>query len=359
MHESAAMFRRSPHLLVTWRGSELLLVQCDHQRHFVVDDRLLGLLCQLENWTTWETLAEDNPSVTEDALSSLVELGVVVARTAPAGGGSGPPWWSEFDLAVHRQQNQGPPERPAGERTSEPPPAFKDPPSGHRTTLPAPGELPDRLDDLLARRRSVRAYGDGPLPLGHLSTLLHHSARVIDVVCDDELGEQALRPYPGGGARSELELYIVANDVDGLAPGAHYFDARAHQLVAVRPRDDYQASLNEWVVNATGASGGPPQALILVTAVFARVMWKYRWVGLGLVYADTGCLYQTLYLAATALGLAPCAIGSGPEADNAHWLGLDPLQESQVGCFVVGVAPRGPAEGELADDHKAQSRPVL
>jgi Nitroreductase len=70
--------------------------------------------------------------------------------------------------------------------------------------------------------------------------------------------------------------------------------------------------------------------VLVITAVFARVMWKYQGIGLSLIYKDTGCLTQTLYLVATALGLAPCAIGGGDERAVAHWLGLDPLVEAPV-----------------------------
>ena len=77
--------------------------------------------------------------------------------------------------------------------------------------------------------------------------------------------------------------------------------------------------------------------MLLVTAVFARVMWKYEGIGPGLIDRNVGCLYQTIYLVATALGLGPCAIGAGDEAANASWLGLDPLVESQVGCVLIGT----------------------
>lgn len=348
MVDPVARYRRSPFLLAEWRGGDLTLVQCDTQRRFLVDDRLLALLSMLDDWRTGRELAEAGYRVSAEMLGSLVGMGVI--EEAPADDHAGPGrdhrWWSPFDLAVHRQQNLGPPERDVGERIGPPPAAFKARPSGPTTPLPAPCELPARLDDVLARRRSIRKFTADRVDLGALSTLLYHSARVRAAVAEGPLGEEAFRPFPAGGARSELEMYVVANRVEGLLPGAHYFDARSHELILVRTSDEYQDGMNRWVANATGALGPPPAALVVITAVFARIMWKYRWVGLGLTYADTGCLYQTLYLAATALGLGPCAVGAAPEADNARWLGLDPLVESQVGCLVLGVPDLGPAVGE-------------
>ena len=88
-------------------------------------------------------------------------------------------------------------------------------------------------------------------------------------------------------------------------------------------------------------AGGIPetQALVIVTARFARVMRRYRSIAYALILRDTGVLYQTLYLAATDLGLAPCALGVGDAAIFAEATGLDPLIEGSVGEFLLGGRP--------------------
>jgi SagB-type dehydrogenase family enzyme len=49
-----------------------------------------------------------------------------------------------------------------------------------------------------------------------------------------------------------------------------------------------------------------------------------------------GVLYQTMYLTATAMGLAPCAIGGG-DADRFAWAaGTDYYAETSVGEFLLG-----------------------
>lgn len=333
LRKPALRYRRSPFLLVYWEGRNVILIQCDSLRRFRVDQRLLDLLSRLDVWQTPDELARDG-SVSLDDLERLHGLGVV-ERSDSEPDGAQATGWSAFDLVVQRQQNIG---GEVEDLQGLPPAAFKPRPPGAATSLPPARPLPDRLDEVLDARRSIRKYGRLPLDLGDLSALLHHSARVQKVVEDPRLGEQVLHPYPTGGARSELELYVVANDVAGLASGTHWYDAQAHDLVQVRGDDEGQRRFNESVHDATGGLPGDPQAVLIVTAVFARVMWKYRGIGLGLIYRDVGCLYQTLYLVATALRLAPCAIGAGPEVANARWLGLDPLVESQVGCLLVGRA---------------------
>ena len=65
----------------------------------------------------------------------------------------------------------------------------------------------------------------------------------------------------------------------------------------------------------------------------------------GIAYATTlrhtGVLYQTMYLVATAMGLAPCGLGNGDADLSARVLGLDYLQESSVGDFLLGTPAGG------------------
>jgi hypothetical protein len=51
-----------------------------------------------------------------------------------------------------------------------------------------------------------------------------------------------------------------------------------------------------------------------------------------------GVLYQTMYLVATAMGLAPCALGGGDSALFSEAVGANSLEESSVGEFILGSA---------------------
>ena len=50
-------------------------------------------------------------------------------------------------------------------------------------------------------------------------------------------------------------------------------------------------------------------------ARFPRLAWKYESIAYALTLKDVGMDFQTMYLAATAMGLAPCAVGRG-DADR-------------------------------------------
>ena len=215
------------------------------------------------------------------------------------------------------------------------------------TPLPAPcRSLTAPVGAVLAARRSVRVYGDRILQVDELSTLLHHAAGVIRSGRNDSLGDYALRPFPGGGARSELEVYVVAQAVDGLAAGAYRYQPWDHAMEQLRGRDDGHAAVLRRAHDATGGLlNADPPVVVLISAVLARIIPKYPEIGTRLVYLDTGGLLQTLYLVSTALGLAPCALGGGDEAADGEWLGLDPGAEPLVGYFLLGPAISRPPTG--------------
>jgi SagB-type dehydrogenase family enzyme len=92
---------------------------------------------------------------------------------------------------------------------------------------------------------------------------------------------------------------------------------------------------------ALWSSGGQcvPQVLIVLTARFARIMWKYQAMAYAAILKHVGVVYQTMYLVATAMGLAPCALGSGNSDLFAKAAGLDYYAETSVGEFMLGSTP--------------------
>ena len=79
------------------------------------------------------------------------------------------------------------------------------------------------------------------------------------------------------------------------------------------------------------------QVLLILAARFPRVAWKYESIAYALTLKHVGVLYQTMYLAATAMGLAPCAIGGGDADLFARAAGTDYYAETSVGEFLLGT----------------------
>ncbi|WP_437587678.1 SagB/ThcOx family dehydrogenase [Sorangium sp. So ce1000] len=339
-------YRRSAFLVLYWSGGDAVLLNANTLQRYRARPKMIALLSALGDWSSAEDLAASELALGAAEIEQLHRIGLLQADDDAADRGSAFFTWDPIELAVQRRTACGGPRLGRGEA---PPPLTKPPPDeGRAIALPRPARrLPEPLTEVLARRRSVRTYAPRPLSLPELSTLLHHAARVVRVMIhQSRLGDEALRPFPTAGARSELEIYVLAGDVSGLEPGAYHYDAHRHRLLAIRRRDEHHARIVRSVHAATGGQlNRDPAAILLVTAVFERVLWKYHELGLSLIYKDVGCLFQTLYLVATAMGLAPCAVGAGDEAENSRWLNLDPLHESQVGCFLIGPGQRRTAPG--------------
>jgi SagB-type dehydrogenase family enzyme len=208
-----------------------------------------------------------------------------------------------------------------------------------RLPVPAEGSAIDRpFDEVLAARRTIRNQDvEHPLTVAQLGEFLYRSARVIRTGADGKQ-EISLRPAPSGGAVHSLEIYPVVTSVAGLATGMYHYDPFDHQLEPVPAK---HSALSRMLSQA-GASAGtavPPQVLLVLACRFGRVMWKYQGMGYALVLKDVGVLLQTMYLVATAMGLAPCALGVADSDVFAQATGLDRLTESSVGEFVLGSRP--------------------
>ena len=146
------------------------------------------------------------------------------------------------------------------------------------------------------------------------------------------------RPYPAGGALYEIEIYPCVRAVSGLTPGVYHYLPRDHALE--RMAGDAQAfDVLLKLAEAAIPGADPPQVLFVLTARMDRISWKYEGLGYALVLKHVGVLFQSFYLAATALNLTPNAIGAGDPALFAAASGTDAELEPSVGELVLGTAP--------------------
>lgn len=259
--------------------------------------------------------------------------------------------WEFQDLLFHTHHRRGSHRDPFGARYPfmgeiDPPPARRPEWTGERIPLtraadPSHG---DPFAVVLERRRSERRYRkDRLVAATELGALLDRAARIRSLRTVEVRSasgrpgqvELSQRPYPSAGATHPLEIYPVVAQCRGLAPGVYHYDAFRHALVRIAP---YNADAERVVADAKLAidAQADPQVVLVIAARFARALWKYRSIGYANILRDTGALYQTLYLAATELELAACAVGTGHAALFGRITGLDPLAEGTVGEFLIG-----------------------
>ncbi|MEV7968257.1 SagB family peptide dehydrogenase [Sphaerisporangium sp. NPDC088356] len=307
--------------------------------------RTAGILGALADWTTPAELAEALPGVPVEQVLRFFDAAGLLTRT-PEDDDQSRAQWAPRDLWLHAH-SRGPRVTgryggtyPLGSRFGPlpaAPPAF----DGRRIPLVPPdmeiaAKSDPSLTEALERRRSVREHDAGsPITVGQLGDLLYRSMRRRNAFTSPDGQELVDRPYPSGGSVHELEVYPLVVSCEGVEPGLWHYDTAGHALERVaEPGPATQILVRR--ARASALLEADPQVLLVVTARFGRVMWKYETIAYSLVLKHVGVLYQTLYLVGTAMNLAVCGLGGGDAGDFAAASGLDYLTEGSVGELVLG-----------------------
>jgi SagB-type dehydrogenase family enzyme len=231
--------------------------------------------------------------------------------------------------------------------TTRAPPQFKRIAAAAAIRLPAPeiqtdwsrgsGDVPsgDTFFETLHARRTHRDFAKAAVSLESVSNLLQTTWGVQGYVETNVFGKLPYKTSPSGGARHPIEVYLVALRVKGLDRGIYHYQAKDNLLTKIPGK-----------VSARRASAycadqpyfGEAAALFIMTAVFARTMWKYgRARAYRVVLLETGHLGQTFCLTATRLGLAPFTTAALKDSLIEKDLGIDGISESVLYVTGVGV----------------------
>jgi len=198
-----------------------------------------------------------------------------------------------------------------------------------QTKLPEPSSAGGPpIWETLARRRSVRDYGGGSMPLATLSQLLWSTHGITA-----KAGRVGLRNAPSAGACYPIDAYAVVNNVAGLEPGLYRYLPEEHSLIQMRAgevgREITKAALGQKMCHRGSVT-------FVWVAVVPRTTGRYGDRGHRYIFLDAGHVGQNMYLAATALGYGCCTIGAfDDDAMNAA-LGVDGEVETTVYAASVG-----------------------
>ncbi|NBE91765.1 SagB/ThcOx family dehydrogenase [Nonomuraea sp. KC401] len=179
----------------------------------------------------------------------------------------------------------------------------------------------------------------GPLTARELGELLYRAARVRSVSGPPGSPEETSdRPYLSVGSRYELELYVVVGDCNGISQGVYRYDPLSHGLRALPSETRAVVAALE---NARLVAQMPdlPPALVVITARFRRLSWKYNGLSYAMILKNVGMLTQTLCLVAAGLSLGVYPLECVDIERWADALGADWRIESSVGALVLGRKP--------------------
>jgi SagB-type dehydrogenase family enzyme len=213
------------------------------------------------------------------------------------------------------------------------PSLLKSYPDASHTLLPEVSPTENEFIRILMSRRTHRAFSKEDITTDTVSKLLFYTWGVHGRLDSPPFGHLFHKTSPSGGARHPGEVYLLAIRVSGLAPGLYHYDGLNHELAWIRAvtatdkAAEYTADHN-FLKDAS--------ALFIMTAVFPRVQWKYRFArAYRVVLLDAGHLCQTFCLVATWLGLAPFCTAALRDTAIEQDLGIDGINESVL--YIAGV----------------------
>lgn len=330
---------------------EIILESPLSQSKIILSDwRGAALAAKLAQPQTLSELITDIPDITQQIGQQFISLLWAAQMLFFQGETDSPPlvYWEFPDLLFHSRSRNGRHDNPLGglypfKDKIDPLPAVKPLMGDTIIKLEKPNleELTNTdisLTKALETRRSLRKYDRTPMTVRQLGELLYRCARV-EKIAKTEMGEVSRRPYPGGGAIYELEIYPVVNNCQGLDVGIYQYHPLDHVLCQIARGCEEAEALNTeaWFANGQQVK---PQVLLIITARFGRLFWKYRAMAYAAILKHVGVMYQTLYLVATSMNLAPLALGAGNSDLFAIATGIDYYEEASVGEFMLGSVCR-------------------
>ncbi len=312
------LMRRARTLLVAWRGPQLVLI--NYRTHVSASTEPDGvrILHFFESWKPpadlFAFMPEFSPSSLRAGIRQLQENSFLVVKgTRDAALDAGlERAWSEWlpHGSFHFATKDTPflsaaqAARLMKQYVAESPQASlaKSYPRAPRIALPPAGVAGDEFVNVLMARKTFCQYS-GSISLDAISKLLYYTWGVTGSIEAPPFGRLFHKTSPSGGARHPGEVYLLAMRVEGLPQGLYHYDGVHHRLerlrsVLAKKKAVSYAAGQEFLKDAA--------AVFLMTAVFPRTMWKYRFArAYRVVLLDAGHLCQTFCLVATWLGLAP------------------------------------------------------
>jgi SagB-type dehydrogenase family enzyme len=353
--QAADRFRRTPGVVIYWEQAQAICFVWQSSRGVPVSPQVVAILQDLSDWVTAGELREriapgGDEATVDETIRLLLMLGLVERerdQQPPRG------WteWSPHAAFFHFATKNGVfPEdlqeydRALVEKAAHtPPPAPTKRVEGSRSRVPAAPWPGSDLMATLVERRTWRRFSPQPVPAPLLAAVLNATFGVQRHARVPDQGPVVLRTSPSGGSRHPIEAYVLAWNVDGIAPGAYHYDSDTMELVDLqRPisADDIGPLLAHQTYFARAG------AAVVMCPVFARTMWRYPHSrAYRTVLIDAGHLGQTFALTATALGLAPFTTMAFSESGLEQLLGLDGVSESAI--YVAGVGMPDPGGRDL------------
>ncbi len=180
--------------------------------------------------------------------------------------------------------------------------------------LPQPSVSGDMsVEEALHERRSIRRYGDAPLPLRDIGQL----AWAAQGITEERRG---LRTSPSAGATYPLEIYFLITGLEEIPDGLYRYVTRGHRLEKVLS-GDRRGDLFESALYQDAIMSAP--VVMVITGVEERTARRYGQRATRYVHMEAGHAAQNVSLQAVALGIGTVVIGAFDDSAVVQALRLD------------------------------------
>ena len=202
--------------------------------------------------------------------------------------------------------------------------------------LPSLDNLPEneiKFDDVIASRRSIRAFSDTEMSLEELSKILHQSYGVTGEITLQGGIKQELRSAPSAGGLYPAEIYLAVRNIGELEPGIYHYNVPNHELEVLTTEDPTEKLFEACLQQEYSREAS---VIILISAVFQRSKRKYNERGYRYALLDVGHLGENIYLTCTAQGLAIVPTSGFYDEKINELLNIDGIDESAVYLAFIG-----------------------
>jgi len=141
---------------------------------------------------------------------------------------------------------------------------------------------------------------------------------------------QPKRFYPSAGARYPIEVYLLANNIEGLSKGLYHYNVKSNTLEEILKKDLSGKSIRLF---GQDISKGNPNFIIL-TGVMSRSEVKYGLNAYRFGLIESGHIGQNIYLLSEEQRLGCCAIGG---FDNELTTKLLDLSDDEIPLYVFAL----------------------
>ncbi|MCU0285255.1 MAG: SagB/ThcOx family dehydrogenase [Acidobacteria bacterium] len=210
-------------------------------------------------------------------------------------------------------------------------------------SLPKYKNINAPIGSVIRSRRSIRKYSGHSMSLEDLATILFygqgvsgklHLSNMPDTVSLGKNDEIDLRTAPSGGGLNPIDLYIIAENIEGLDRGGYLYLPQYHALKTVKKWD------TNFNISQMGQFGEIQVLKSNFLLVFAYNLYensrKYGDPGLAYGLIEAGEISENIHLICTAMGIGPCDVGGYAKHRLEENLSLDGLSQHVIHLTVIG-----------------------